>query len=269
MSTYQTTVQDSNQIRFGSAKVEVGATVGTLVDLGAAQDINFEETFDVVYLQPHNAPKQQLAIKNHEASVTFKMMEINLANLNQIRGGVDTYGTTPSSEVTVSTPEQHVVTGTTGVRLLHKNGAGTHVTVTSAVALDDEALVEGADYVTYVDAEGWTCVARVSASTKLTSGDTIKVAYKYTPSASRELSTGGKNVITPSVVRLTNTNAAGKKFEITVYSATAEGGIKLEFPADDGDEPMMPEIKLVGVCDATRTAGDQLFKIVDEQGVTA
>ena len=76
MSTYQTTVQDSNQIRFGSAKVEVGATVGTLVDLGAAQDIIFEESFDVVYLQPHNAPKKQISIKNHEAAVTFKMMEI-------------------------------------------------------------------------------------------------------------------------------------------------------------------------------------------------
>lgn len=268
MSTYQTTVQDSNQIRFGSAKVEVGATVGTLVDLGAAQDVNFEEKFDVVYLQPHNAPKEQIAIKNHEASVSFKMMEINFANLNTIRGGIDTY-TPVAGDATPVTGETHTLTGTTAVRLNHKNGAGTEVSTISVTDASDNAATRNTDYVCFVDEEGWTCIARVAASTAISSGEGVKVNYSYTPSASREFSTGGKNTITPSVVRLTNVNSSGKKFEITVYSATAEGGIKLEFPADDGDEPMMPEIKLVGVCDATRTAGDQLFKIVDEQGVTA
>ena len=268
MSTYQTTVQDSNQIRFGSAKVEVGASVGTLINLGAAQDINFEETFEVVYLQPHNAPKQQIAIKNHEAAVTFKMMEINFANLNTIRGGIDTYAAVDTTPISVSN-EPHTLTGTTAVRLDHKNGAGTEVSTIVVTDASSNAAVRGTDYIIFQDEEGYSCIARVAASTAISSGEGVLVDYEYTPSSSREFSSGGKNTISPRVVRLTNTNSANKKFEITVYAATAEGGIKLEFPPDDGDEPMMPEIKLVGVCDATRTAGDQLFKIVDEQGVTA
>jgi hypothetical protein len=266
MSTYQTTVKDGNQIRFGSAKVEVGASVGALIDLGAAKDIKFEESFDVVYLTPDNAPKKQIAVKDHEAKVTFSMMEVNLANLNTIRGGMDTYDTVDGSSTPV-TDEAHTLTGVKGVRLNYKNGDGTLVTISGAKDTAGTTAVPNTDYVAYLDPEGYTCVARVAASTIITDGDGIKVSYSYTPSASRSMSTGGLNTITPRVVRLTNTNSAGKKFEITVYSATSEGGIKLEFPADDGDEPLMPEITLNGVVDATRTAGDQLFKIVDEQGV--
>jgi len=268
MTTYQTTVQDSNQIRFGSAKVEVGATVGSLVNLGAAQGVKFEEKFDVVYLAPDNAPKSQIAVRNHEASVTFSIMEVNLANLNTLRGGMDTYAAV-AGDSTAVTGETHTLTGTTGVRLDHKNGAGTVVTGVTVTDASDNAAVQNTDYVLYVDSEGWTCIARVSASAVISTGEGIKINYTYTPSASRSLSSGGLNTITPKVVRLTNTDSAGKKFEITVYSATTEGGIKLEFPADDGDEPMMPEITLIGVCDPTLTAGAQLFTIVDEQGVTA
>jgi len=268
MSTYQTTVQDGNQIRFGSAKVEVGATVDALVNLGAAQGITFEESFEVVYLVPDNAPKRQVTTKDHEAKVTFSMMEVNLANLNTIRGGIDTYDTVDGSSTPV-TNEAHTLTGVSGVRLTHKNGDDTLVTISGATDTAGTTAVANTDYVAYLDSEGYTCVARVAASTVITDGDGIKVSYSYTPSTSRSLSSGGLNTITPRVVRLTNTNSAGKKFEITVYSATSEGGIKLEFPADDGDEPMMPEITLNGIIDATRTAGDQLFKIVDEQGVTA
>ncbi len=268
MSTYQTTVQDSNQIRFGSAKIEVGETVGTLLNLGAAQDVIFDETFEVVYLVPDNAPKKQIGIKNHEAAVSFKMMEINFANLNTIRGGVDTYGTVAATPVSVNN-EAHTLTGTTAVRLDHKNGDGTEVSTIVVTDASSNAAVRGTDYIIFQDEEGYSCIARIAASTVISSGEGVLVDYSYTPSASREFSSGGKNTISPRVVRLTNTNSAGKKFEITVYAATSEGGIKLEFPADDGDEPMMPEIKLVGVCDATRTAGDQLFKIVDEQGATA
>jgi len=265
MSTYQTTIKDGNQIRFGSAKVEVGASVGALVDLGAAADVKFEEKFDVVYIVPDNAPKKQIAIKDHEASVSFSMMEVDLSALNTIRGGMDTYDTVDGTLAT-ATAEAHTLTGVNGVRLNFKNGDGTLVTISAATDTAGTTAVPNTDYVSYLDAEGYTCVARVSNSAVITDGDGIKVTYSYTPSTSRSLSTGGLNTITPRVVRLTNTNAAGKKFEITVYSATSEGGIKLEFPADDGDKPMMPEITLTGIVDATRTAGDQLFKIVDEQG---
>jgi hypothetical protein len=40
----QTTVQDSNTIRFGSAKLEVGPNVGALTDLGAVNGVVFNES---------------------------------------------------------------------------------------------------------------------------------------------------------------------------------------------------------------------------------
>lgn len=266
MSTYQTATQHSETIRFGSAKIEVGPDVEHLTNLGLATGVKFTEESTPITLKPDNAPEIIVGVKDHTATVEFEMWEVNLTNLNLIRGGIDTLSNVAATEAT-ATAEAHVLTGTTGVRLNHKNGSGAKVTISASVALDDEAVVEDTDFVTYIDSEGYTCVARVAGSTKLTSGDTLKVTYAYTPYASTTLSSGGKNTVTARVVRLTNTNAAGKVFRITVYAAKNQGGIVLTLPADDGDEPLKPTITLRGICDTTRSAGDQLFEIYDEQGV--
>ena len=264
--TYQTTVQNSKTIRFGSAKIEVGETVGSLVDLGIASDVEIKEEFEEIKLEPDNAAPIVLGINTQSVTTAFDLWETNLTNLNLIRGGIDTLGSVAGDPVSVTT-EAHTLTGTSFVRLNNKNGAGTEVgsiVVTDSVS---GACVRNTDYIIAIDPAGYTCIARVSGSSVISDGEAVNVAYSYTPYASATLSSGGKTTISPRVVRLTNLNALGKKFEITVYKATPTGGIELKLPGDDSADPLKTSIELQAYCDTTRTAGDQLYKIVDEQGV--
>lgn len=263
---YQTSVQNTDTIKFGSAKVEAGAAVGSLTNLGLAANIEFSEEYDLIELVPDNAPKIPKGKKNHRATVKFDMWEVNMDNVYLLRNGGDTKTPVAASPVTV-TDELHTLTGVSGVRLDHKNGAGTIVSTISVKDSADGACVLNTDYVLYVDAAGYTCIARITGSTTLTSGEVAKVTYTYTPNASIDLSTGGLQTITPQIIRLTNVDTAGKKFEVTVYKATNQKGISMKFPADDSDKNLTVSFELKGEVDTTRTAGDQLFKIVDEQGV--
>lgn len=256
----QTTVQDSNSIRFGSGVLEVGDTVGTLVNLGAMRGIEFEESWEVTKIMSDNAGEILRRIKDHVASVSGELMEINLTNLALLRGGLDTYAPVAAEEVTV-TAESITLYDTEAVRLANKQGDGTECS-TIVVA---GGYARNTDYVVAVDPAGYTTIARIAAG-GISDGATVSVGYKYTPNASKTLSTGGLSTIAPKVVRITNYDEAGKKFEITVYKASNDQGIKLTLPEDDSDDPALVPIKLVGSLDTTRTAGDQLFVIVDEQG---
>ena len=267
MVSYQTSAQNKDTIRFGSAKIEVGETVGSLVNLGLATSVEFTEEYEPIVLKPDNAPEIVVGVKDHTATVKFDMWEVNLANLNLIRGGLDTLTSVTGSSTPVAS-EGHVLTGTNFVRLDHRNGNGAEVSTIVVKDSTAATAVRNTDYVVAVDEAGYTCIARVTNSTVITDGEEVKVSYSYTPHESTTLSSGGKNEVSARVVRLTNTNAAGKVFRITVYAARNQGGITLALPADDGDEPLKPTIELKGICDTTRTAGDQLFEIYDEQGAS-
>lgn len=265
---YQTAPQHSNTIRYGSAKVEIGADVASLVNFGMAEGIEFSEKYTPRILKPDNGPQIQYGTKEHTATVKFDLWEINLANLAIVRGGIDTVSSVAGSSTSV-TDEPHVLTGIVAARLDHKNGAGTIVTSITVENAGGTAAVQNTDYTLFLDEEGYTCIARVSASTVLTSGGTANVSYTYVPYASTSLKTGGLDSVSPRVVRLTNTNPAGKIFRITVYAAENQGGIEIKLPADDDDKTWTTPVELQGRFDTTRTAGDQLFEIYDEQGVTA
>ncbi len=264
MVNYQSTVQNVNAIKFGSAAIEVGETVGTLINIGAATGIEFEETFTPIILKPDNAPEVQVGVREHYATVRFDLWEIDLSNLYMMRGGIDTYDTTAASPVSV-TDEAHTLDGTEFVRLNYKNGDGSEVTSITVTDASTNAAVRNTDYVLAVDPSGYTCIARVAASSVIADGEGVLVDYTYTPLASNTLSSGGKNTISPRVVRLTNTNALGKIFRITIYAAKNQNGINLTLPADDSEDVVKPPIELKGIVDPTRTAGDQLFEIYNEQ----
>lgn len=262
---YQTNIQHSNSIKFGSAKVEAGATIGSLVDIGLAANVEFSDDWDPVDIIPDNGPKIHKGKKNHRAVVKFEMWELYLDNIYSLRGGGDIKTPVAASPVTV-TDEQHTLTGVVGERLNFKNGANTIVTAITVKDSANTSCVQNTDFVIYIDSAGYTCIARTTGSAILTSGETAKVSYTYTPNASVSLTSGGLQTITPQIVRLTNTDAAGKIFQVTVYRATNQKGITLKFPADDSDKNLTIPFELEGEVDTTRTAGDQLFKIYDEQG---
>ncbi|MDP2216740.1 MAG: hypothetical protein Q8J68_05575 [Methanolobus sp.] len=262
----QTTVQNAGAIRFGSGKLEVGTSVATLVDIGAIRNAVFKEEWEDVEVKSDNAGVVKVGIKEHVAYIEGDMMEVDLANLNTIRGGLDTYAAVAGTPVVV-TNELHALKGTEFVRLNFRNGAGTEVASISVKDISNNDAVRNTDFVIAVDASGFTCIARVAGSSVISDGETVKVNYTYTPNASVTLKSGGKTSISDRVVRITNTDENGKKFQITLYKGTVNEGQNIEFPADDGDDPAMPHLKMKGVLDVSRTAGDQLFEIYDEQGV--
>lgn len=266
----QTSVKNSKTIRFGSGKLEVGDNVGALVDLGAMKGIKFTEEFDKISITSDNAGEIYAGIRNHKASVEGELIEINLENLNIIRGGIDTYYTVAADAV-----NDHSYVVASGawaydkfIEFDNQNADLSKITPDSVTGSVNGALTLNTDYFIAKDAGTGKWGIVVIDSTKLTTeAQTLTIVYDYTPAAAQKLTTGGKLTISPKVVRITNTDANGKKFQITVYKATNAQGIELELQSDDAEDPNVIPIKLEGVLDVSREVGDQLFEIYDEQGV--
>lgn len=264
--TNQTTVQKPTAVRFGSGKIEVGTSIATLVDVGAIRNAVFTREFDKVEVMSDNAHRVLVGIKDEAAYLDFDMLETDMTMLSTFMGGLDTLTPVAASPVAV-TEEEHVLTGTTAVRLTNKEGDGTEVSSIVVVDASDNAATRNTDYVIAVDSAGYTTIARVAGSTVITDGDTAKVAYSYTPNSSVKLNAGGKVSLTDKVVRITNINESSKKFQVTLYKASIEDGWGYDFPADNSMDAGMIHIKMKAIPDITRTLGDQLYEIVDEQAV--
>lgn len=84
-----TKVQQSNTIRFGSAKFEVGEDEEELIDLGAMRGVEFEESWDEMRVMSDNAGVIVVGMQNQQAAIRGELMEINLRNLAMLRGGID------------------------------------------------------------------------------------------------------------------------------------------------------------------------------------
>lgn len=261
----QTTVQHPETIRFGSGRLEIGKSLDSLVDVGALTGVHFtHELGDKVTITSDNAGVILERAGTQTAKVEANLMEINLDTLAVYMGGVSKLETVTSSQKTV-TNEEHTLKGTTFIRLDHRMGDGNAITIDSVKKKGGSAAVEDTDYVVAIDSDGYTCIARKSDSSVITDGSVVQVSYKYTPTAYKRLSFGGLQQLDAAVARITNYDSLGREFSITVYKATADSGIEIEFQADDADETDVVPITLVGTEDTSRAVGDQLFVIEDHQ----
>lgn len=261
----QTTVQHPETIRFGSGRLEIGKSLDSLVDVGALTGVHFTHDLgDKVTITSDNAGVVLERAGTQTAKVEANLMEINLDTLAVYMGGVSKLETIAGSQKTV-TNEEHTLKGTTFIRLDHRNGDGNAVTIDSVKKKGGSAAVEDTDYIVALDSDGYTCIARKSGSSVIADGSTVQVSYKYTPAAYKRLSFGGLQQLDAAVARITNFDSLGREFSITVYKATADSGIEIEFQADDADETDVVPITLVGTEDTSRAVGDQLFVIEDHQ----
>lgn len=261
----QTTVQHPETIRFGSGRLEIGKSLDSLVDVGALTGVHFTHDLgDKVTITSDNAGVVLERAGTQTAQVEANLMEINLDTLAVYMGGVSKLETVAGSQQTV-TNEEHTLKGTTFIRLDHRMGDGNAVTIDSIKKKGGSAAVEDTDYVVAIDSDGYTCIARKSGSSVITDGSVVHVSYKYTPAAYKRLSFGGLQQLNAAVARITNYDSLGREFSITVYKATADSGIEIEFQADDADETDVVPITLVGTEDTSRAVGDQLFVIEDHQ----
>lgn len=261
----QTKVQHPETIRFGSGRLEIGKSLDSLVDVGALTGVHFtHELGDKVTINSDNAGVILERAGTQTAKVEANLMEINLDTLAVYMGGVSKLETVAGSKQTV-TNEEHTLKGTTFIRLDHRMGDGNAVTIDSVKKKGGSAGVENTDYVVAIDSDGYTCIARKSSSSVITDGSVVQVSYEYTPAACKRLSFGGLQQLDAAVARITNYDSLGREFSITVYKATADSGIEIEFQADDADETDVVPITLVGTEDTSRAVGDQLFVIEDRQ----
>lgn len=261
----QTTVKHPETIRFGSGRLEIGKSLDSLVDVGALTGVHFTHNLgDKVTIASDNAGVVLERAGTQTAQVEANLMEINLDTLAVYMGGVSKLETVAGSQKTV-TNEEHTLKGTTFIRLDHRMGEGNAVTIDSVKKKGGSAAVEDTDYVVALDSDGYTCIARKSGSSAITDGSVVQVSYKYTPAAYKRLSFGGLQQLDAAVARITNYDSLGREFSITVYKATADSGIEIEFQADDADETDVVPITLVGTEDTSRAVGDQLFVIEDHQ----
>lgn len=261
----QTTVQHPETIRFGSGRLEIGKSLDSLVDVGALTGVHFTHDLgDKVTITSDNAGVILERAGTQTAQVEANLMEINLDTLAVYMGGVSKLETVAGSQQTV-TNEEHTLKGTTFIRLDHRMGEGNAVTIDSVKKKGGSAAVEDTDYVVALDSDGYTCIARKSGSSVIKDGSVVQVSYKYTPAAYKRLSFGGLQQLDAAVARITNFDSLGREFSITVYKATADSGIEIEFQADDADETDVVPITLVGTEDTSRAVGDQLFVIEDHQ----
>lgn len=261
----QTTVQHPETIRFGSGRLEIGKSLDSLVDVGALTGVHFTHDLgDKVTITSDNAGVILERAGTQTAQVEANLMEINLDTLAVYMGGVSKLETIAGSQKTVAN-EEHTLKGTKFIRLDHRMGDGNAVTIDSIKKKGGSAAVKDTDYVVALDSDGYTCIARKSGSSVISDGSVVQVSYKYTPAAYKRLSFGGLQQLDAAVARITNFDSLGREFSITVYKATADSGIEIEFKADDADETDVVPITLVGTEDTSRAVGDQLFVIEDHQ----
>jgi hypothetical protein len=264
---YQTTLQNQNHLRTGSAKLEVSDDGLSFVNLGVLNKPSFADKLNPTPIHSGNGGTIEVLSKEPECEVSAESLEIDLTFLNLIRGGIDSYSTTAGTPVPV-TAEAHGTGWTQGrpFGLTYKNGDNT-VVASITVKGGGSSLILNTDYRIYVG-DGTNGVLGVTYVTPITSqAGAITVDYTYTPNQNKILSSGGNKTIAFRYIRLTNTNASNKKFQIDVYRAFNDEGIKFDFPDDDDAKVMVYGVKFKGTKDPTRVAGDQLFKITCEQSV--
>jgi len=267
---YQTTVKNLGAIKFGSAKFEISSNGVDWTDLGAMRELVFEEMSERSEISADNTGPILVGIRDHRVQLSGNLMEIDLANLNVIRGGIDNYSTVDG--ILVSGVIQDFVSGQWGyndpVAIENQNCNKSQLTINSVTGSVDGALVAGTDYFVGVNEAGDTVVTVIDSATVTTEDQTITVNYDYTPCAKKVLKSGGKMELSSFYARFTNLDEEDKMFRITVHKAENAAGIVINYQPDEGEDPDMIPITIIGRRDNARTAGEQLFTIEDEQGVS-
>lgn len=257
----QTKVQNSRTIRFGSGLVEAGEEESALINLGAMVGITFSEEWEAIEVQSDNAGKIRVGTANHVARLSGELQEINLQNLQMLRGNIDNFENIPGT--LVEGAEQTIADWAVGkfIKIEHQNGDGSAVVINSVTG--ETALAEGTDYIVAQNEYGETGIIVQSEI----EAENLVINYDYTPNKAIRLSSGGKTTIEPRIIRVTNRNEQGKKFQITIFKAKNQEGINIELPSDSSGEIATCPINLMGELDDSRAVGSQLFEIYDEQGV--
>lgn len=232
----QTTIQVTKAIRKGSVRVLVGASLASLVDVGALRNPIFKSMAENQAIKFDNVDDLNKFVLGKKVQITFDLAEINFDNLAVLDGGILNL-TTVASTPTAVTAEAHGTGWTVAnpIRLNNKNGANT---IVSSIVVKENAvaLTLNTDYKTYVGdgsngTLGYTYIVPLVARTLA-----ITVDYSYTPNASKKLTFNDSGTKSLKYMRLVNTDENGKEFRIDIGEGTNFAPISVDFAGDAQDD---------------------------------
>jgi len=253
----QTTVQKSPAIRQGSVRVQVGTSFASLVDVGALRKPVMKSLVENQEITFDNVASLIKFVKGQRVQFTFDLAEVNLTNLAVLDGGILTLSTVAGSATPVT--DEAKGTGWTiaqPIKLNNKNGANT--IVTSIVVKENAVtLVANTDYKSYVadgtNGElGYTYIVPLTARTLA-----ITVSYSYTPNASKKVVFSDSGSKTLNCMRISNTDANGKLFQIDIQNGTNFAPISMTFASDIQDDVAILPVDFQG----------DIVSITDEQQI--
>jgi len=232
----QTTIQVTKAIRKGSVRVLVGASLASLVDVGALRNPIFKSMAENQAIKFDNVDDLSKFVLGKKVQITFDLAEINFDNMSVLDGGILNLTTVASTPVAV-TDEAHGTGWTVAnpIRLNNKNGANTIVS-SIVVKSGVTTLTLNTDYKTYVGdgangTLGYTYIVPLTVQ-----AGAITVSYSYTPNASKKLTFNDSGTKSLKYMRLVNTDENEKEFRIDIGEGTNFAPISVDFAGDAQDD---------------------------------
>ena len=248
----QTSIQRNDAIRFGSAKLEIGADFSSLTDLGAIRDLVVGHKGSTVEILFDNTESIKFFKDGQKMSFKFLLAEIDLTILSQLEQGFVTLATVAGTPVVGAT--QVIASGALSdkewIALEHQMGDGTAPSITSIVGATNGALTAAADdWEIVLGPDGrYGIVFNVTEGATLTTmAQIITITYDYTPNAAKELTFADFGQKTEFVARITNTDDAGAVFYVNLENVTNITALSIPFLSDAADDVSTVEFELEGL----------------------
>lgn len=218
-------------------------------------------------------------INTESANVAFSLGELDVQKLSLISGGVSSASYTLGTPVTIGPTAYETITlhGNRPVRLAHKSFSTTAPVEVSTLVVKENTdttpttYVKDTDYSVDTDILGYTTITR--KGTTIEDGETVRVTYGYTPAAMKTLSRGGKNQVSPIVIRVLHVKRIeGEKifgYMIDLFKVYFTKSGKLSFGSDkDLKAPHLIPYEFTGKYDKNRTLGKQIdaISVFDKSG---
>lgn len=278
MPTYAGSINKASALRWGSCAIEYSSDGTNWSPLGIARGVSFEETIEKTVIQADNAADIVNRIGNQSAMINFNWLEPYLPTINALRG-IDVLSVTSA----VATTDTDVYT--TGQKAkgdviwLQNNGASDTLPAISKV----KSVDTGGSCDTYSATDDYQVVDDTSVSPRrrgialLAAGaggdyldtEALKIKYVYGSISARKLTSGGLTTLNSKYFRLTNKyveNSVTKYLYIVIYSGSIESGLNLAFKSsNEADSLLEVPVSIRATLDTTRSDGDQLFYIEDQQ----
>lgn len=281
MPTVPDTIQQEDAIVYGSCKIEISEDSGSnWTIIGAARSVVFNEQQTSTIIQSDNTEELANYISAHNVNITLNGLELYLPTLDKIRGGIDVLSVTTGGVVTTDTDVYTTGSKTYGVPyyFINQGDSDSLPSVSGVRSVDaagaSDTLEDTADWSTFTDANNKSGILMIPAALggQWLSSESLVIKYEYVTIPSRKLTSGGLSIAGSNWFKLTNKQIVSgvNKFRyFVVYSASINAGLNLAFKSSYEADPVLEiPVSLMAKLDVTRAAGDQLFYIEDEVGIT-